>query len=156
MFRIPTRLRYALRALARLSTRDIQSGPLALHQIAAEEGISVKYLESIFTQLRRANVVRSTRGAEGGYLLAAPADEISILQVIEAVEGPAVTVDCVQNPDRCPQKSRCCAASLWDDLDDLLKQFFSQRTLASLSDSRLRSLPANTSIKAIRKGSGRK
>ena len=133
MFRIPTRLRYALRALIRLGTHDTGTGPLALHQIAAEEGISVKYLENIFTQLRRADIVQSTRGAEGGYLLAAPADTISILKVIEAVEGPAVTVDCVQHPDRCPQKNRCSAAPLWDDLNDLLREFFSKRTLASIT-----------------------
>ncbi|MDR2734830.1 MAG: Rrf2 family transcriptional regulator [Spirochaetota bacterium] len=135
MFRIPARLRYALRALVRLSTHDTAKGPLALHQIAAEEGISIKYLESIFTQLRRANVVRSMRGAEGGYLLASPADTISILRIIEAVEGPAVAVDCIQNPDHCPQKSHCTSALLWDDLDDLLRDFFSRRTLATLTDA---------------------
>jgi Rrf2 family protein len=133
MFQIPTRLRYALRALVRLSTHDTAKGPLALHQIAAEESISVKYLESIFTQLRRANIVRSTRGAEGGYLLASPAGTISILRIIEALEGPAVSVECIQHPDHCPQKSHCSSAALWNDLDDLLKKFFGERTLAMLT-----------------------
>jgi Rrf2 family protein len=129
-------VRYALRALVRLSTHDAAAGPLALHQIADEEGISVKYLESIFTQMRKANIVRSVRGAEGGYLLASPADKISILKVIEAVEGPAITVDCIQHPDHCPKKNRCPAATLWDDLDDLLKNFFSGRSLATLGSGR--------------------
>ena len=137
MFRIPTRLRYALRALVRLGAHDTNTGPIALHQLAEEEGISVKYLENIFTQLRRANIVRSTRGADGGYLLALPADKISILLVIEAVEGPAVTIDRLQHGDHCPQKKRCAAATLWDELDELIKDFFSQRTLASLSLSTL-------------------
>jgi Rrf2 family protein len=148
MFRIPTRIRYALRALIRLSTHDTEKGPLALHQIAAEEGISVKYLENIFTQLRRAGIVRSIRGAEGGYLLAAPANSISILKIIEAVEGPAVTVDCVQHPDRCPQKNRCSAAALWDDLNALLKEFFSQRTLASIAVSEEGALGAGAEVGA--------
>jgi len=141
VFRIPTRLRYALRALVRLSTHDAKNGPLALHQIADEEGIPVKYLENIFTLLRRAEIVRSTRGAEGGYLLAAPADTIGILKIIEALEGPAVTVDCLQHPDRCPQKNRCSASTLWDELNNLLKDFFSKRTLASLAGEEAQSSP---------------
>ncbi len=133
MFSVPTRIRYALRALIRLRSHDPASGPLALHQIAHEERISVKYLESIFTQLRRAGIVHSIRGAEGGYLLARPASDVSILTIIEAVEGPLITVDCLQHPERCPQKSVCRTYSLWDELQAQLESFFSGKTLETLS-----------------------
>ena len=102
MFTVPSRIRYALRALIRLAERVPSTGPLALHQIAGEEKIPVKYLESIFTQLRRAGIVQSVRGAEGGYLLARPPEEITILEILQAVEGPVLTADCLQFPARCP------------------------------------------------------
>ena len=133
MFSVPTRIRYALRALIRLRSHNPASGPMALHQIARDENISIKYLESIFTQLRRAGIVQSVRGADGGYHLAQPASEISILRILEAVEGPLVTVDCLQHPERCPQKNICQTYSLWDELQIHLETFFNGKTLETLS-----------------------
>lgn len=133
MFTIPARIRYALRALIRLYSHYPDSRPLALNQIAQEEQISLKYLESIFTQLRRAGIVHSIRGAEGGYLLAQPASGVSILAIIEALEGPLITVDCLQHPERCPQKNVCGAYPLWDELQLQLESFFNGKTLETIS-----------------------
>ena len=133
MFSVPSRIRYALRALIKLGEHAAARGPLALHQIASEEKIPVKYLESIFTQLRRAGIVQSVRGAEGGYLLARDPEAITILEILNAVEGPVLTVDCLQFPDRCPQNSCCRTRTVWDELQDDLEDFFGRRTLASMS-----------------------
>ncbi|MCB1006782.1 MAG: Rrf2 family transcriptional regulator, partial [Acidimicrobiales bacterium] len=67
-------------------------GPLKGDQIAARQGMPVKFLESILSELRRAGMVRSQRGAEGGYWLAKPAAEISVADIIRAVEGPLADV----------------------------------------------------------------
>ena len=137
MFSVPTRIRYALRALIRLQSHDAASGPLPLHQIANDENISIKYLESIFTHLRRAGIIQSVRGAEGGYLLAKAAGEISILEIVNAVEGPLITVDCLQHPERCLQKNTCQTYSLWDELQGQLETFFAEKTLQTLSASQV-------------------
>jgi len=88
--RLTARADYALRATAELAAAG--PGPVKGDRIAALQGIPVKFLESILAQLRRADIVRSQRGADGGYWLARPAGEVSLAQVIRAVEGPLINV----------------------------------------------------------------
>ena len=82
---------YALRALAELAAAA-GAGPVKGDSIAQAQGIPLKFLENILLELRRAELVSSQRGAEGGYWLAKPATEISVADVIRAVEGPIATV----------------------------------------------------------------
>src|SRR3954469_10010741 len=76
--------------LARAS--EGEGGPVKGERIGTEQGIPVKYLENILSELRQGGLVRSLRGADGGYWLAKPADQISIADIIRAVEGPLATV----------------------------------------------------------------
>ncbi len=82
---------YAVRAILELADSS-QSAPRKVDQIAKAQAIPVSFLENILTQLRSGGVVRSQRGPEGGYWLAVPADEISLADIIRAVEGPLVGV----------------------------------------------------------------
>src|SRR6202051_3212834 len=82
---------YAVRAVVELASSS-QGSPRKVDEVAQAQGIPVSFLENILTQLRSAGIVRSQRGPEGGYWLAKPAEEVSLAQIIRAVEGPLVGV----------------------------------------------------------------
>lgn len=82
---------YAVRAVIELADSQ-QDAPRKVDDVAQSQGIPVSFLENILTQLRSSGIVRSQRGPEGGYWLAKPADEVSLAQIIRAVEGPLVGV----------------------------------------------------------------
>ena len=88
--RLSARVDYALRATAELAAAE--GGPVTAEQLAEAQGIPVKFLEAILGQLRRAGLVRSQRGPEGGYWLARPAGQISLADIIRVVEGPLLGV----------------------------------------------------------------
>ena len=88
--RISARADYAVRAAAELAAAG--GGPVKGEALAAAQGIPPKFLENILGDLRHARLVRSQRGAEGGYWLARPADEITVADIVRAVEGPLATV----------------------------------------------------------------
>jgi Rrf2 family protein len=88
--RVSAKVDYALRAAAELAA--FADGPVKGEQIASAQGIPLKFLENILLELRRHGLVQSQRGAEGGYWLARPASEITLAEVIRAVEGPLANV----------------------------------------------------------------
>ncbi len=85
--KISTKGRYGLRALADLAAYS-QGEPIALAMVAARQKISLNYLEQVFGQLRKAGLVRSIKGPSGGYLLAKPAKDITVKEILEVLEGP--------------------------------------------------------------------
>jgi Rrf2 family protein len=89
--RITAKADYAVRAAVELAASG-DSGPVKAEQISAAQGIPLNFLENILAELRRAGIVESRRGAAGGYLLARPAVEVSLADVIRAVEGPIANV----------------------------------------------------------------
>ena len=91
--RVTAKVDYAVRATLVLARAfDAGTGPMKGDQIGADQHIPVKYLENILSELRQGGLVRSQRGAEGGYWLAKPPTEVAIADVIRAVEGPLATV----------------------------------------------------------------
>ena len=88
--RVTAKVDYAVRALLELAVAE--DGPLKGERIAQAQAIPLKFLENILIDLRHANIVRAQRGAEGGYWLARPASEITLGEVIRAVEGPLASV----------------------------------------------------------------
>jgi Rrf2 family protein len=91
--RVTAKVDYAVRAAILLAeSADHDSSPLKGEQIASAQNIPVKYLENILSELRQAGIVRSQRGAEGGYWLGKPAEDVSIADIIRAVEGPLANV----------------------------------------------------------------
>jgi Rrf2 family cysteine metabolism transcriptional repressor len=85
--RIPKKCQYALRAVLELSLHD-PSKPVKIHQIAGAQNIPPRFLEVILNQLRHADFVESRRGSEGGYMLARPAQDLTIGEIIEYIQGP--------------------------------------------------------------------
>ncbi|MBX5470043.1 MAG: Rrf2 family transcriptional regulator [Thermoleophilaceae bacterium] len=94
-----TKAEYGVRIMAHLASRD-GTGPVSLGAIAEAEGLPLAYLEHLVQRLRRAGLVESRRGAHGGYTLARPADEITMAEVVAALEGEIAPIECISaDPD---------------------------------------------------------
>jgi len=94
--------------------------------------MSKKYLEHLISRLEVAGLARSIRGAGGGISLARPPSEIKLSQVFQALEGPIVLVECVDNPEWCPRSSRCATRDIWMQMGQLLIEFLESQTLEDL------------------------
>jgi len=90
--RVSAKTDYALRAVAEIAAADDAGAPVKGERIASAQDIPLRFLENILAELRHAGIVQSRRGAEGGYLLARPASEIALADVIRAVDGPLANV----------------------------------------------------------------
>jgi len=105
---------YALRAVMYLAQMNSHQRA-ATSQIAEEQHIPPSFLAKIISQLSIAGLIHTSRGARGGVTLARPADEISILEVIEAIDGPIALNECTHSPDACPFGEDCPMKPLWCD-----------------------------------------
>ena len=114
-----------------------QGGPLPLKTMAQRQGISAKYLEQLLIPLKGAGMVKSVRGARGGYLLAMDPGEIRLSAIVRALEGPVAIVDCVEDPDCCARQPACVAHLLWKRLNQLMEGYLDSITLAELREGQL-------------------
>jgi Rrf2 family transcriptional regulator, iron-sulfur cluster assembly transcription factor len=121
--RMSTKGRFAVNALIDLALRET-AGPVALASIAQRQGISLSYLEQLFARLRRDGVVESTRGPGGGYTLGRGADQISVADIVAAVEEPLEGGD--------EERSFGMTKALWHRLDEVMFDHMRGITLASL------------------------
>jgi Rrf2 family iron-sulfur cluster assembly transcriptional regulator len=109
------------------------SGPVTLADVSVNQGISLSYLEQLFAALRGKNLVRGVRGPGGGYYLGRPADEISIANIICAVDEWVEFTRC-GGRENCRDGQRCLTHHLWDQLSDEIFRFLSDITLQDLVD----------------------
>ena len=125
--------RYAVMALADLAKFDAVS-PVSLRDISLRQGISLLYLEQIFLKLKKNNLVQSSRGPSGGYLLTKSPEEISLSSIIKAVDEKVKTVGCKKESKKgCNGKSiKCITHDLWDDLETHINIFFEKNTLKDI------------------------
>jgi Rrf2 family protein len=112
--------------------RQFGEAPVLMGALAEKEGLSRKYLHTLLTALRSAGLVRSIRGASGGFVLARPPAEIRLDEVLQAVEGPLCLVDCVDDEQICGRSNRCTARRVWQELSDAIKDLLANVTLADL------------------------
>ena len=129
---VSTKGRYALRVMVCLALR--QDGEyVPLKEIAENEGISQKYLETIMTTLSKAGFVDAAHGKGGGYRLNRSPDGYTIGAILKLTEGSLAAVSCTsQGPAAC-QRSTCCQTKpMWDKLDKMIDEFFEGITLADL------------------------
>jgi Rrf2 family protein len=136
--RVTAKVDYAVRAAMVLArAADDPGGPVKGERIGAAEDIPVKYLENILSELRQSGIVRSQRGADGGYWLAQPADEISIADIIRAVEGPLATVrgERAEQLDYGPESG--ALQDMWIAVRASLRSVLEQVTVADVVDDKL-------------------
>ena len=129
---ISMKSRYAVRALTELARREeSQPGkPVRLAELADSRGMPLQFLEQVFASLRRAGVVRSRRGAAGGYSLARPAGEISVLDVVAALDGVPSPAECTQG--LCDRIDACGASSVWIEAQAALEQVLGGTSIGDL------------------------
>jgi Rrf2 family transcriptional regulator, iron-sulfur cluster assembly transcription factor len=132
--RLTTKGRYAVTAMLDLALHD-ERGPVALADIARRQGISLSYLEQLFSLLRRRGLVRSTRGPGGGYRLGRSPATIAVVDVIAAVDE---TVDATRcgGLENCQGEERCLTHDLWQDLSQRIHEFLKGIDLAELVERR--------------------
>jgi len=140
--KLNTKGRYAVMAMADIA-RCGQDRAIPMAQIATRQRISLAYLEQLFARLRRANLVSSMRGPGGGYVLARPADEISIGEIMRAVGEPVKMTRC--NRDRegkggCMGGEDCITHGLWNALSDHIHGFLASVSLQDVLDNRVGTL----------------
>lgn len=130
VIRVSTKGRYGTRLMLNLA-RHYNSGDKAviLRNIAADEEISIRYLEQIIIPLKIHKLVKSIRGAGGGYILARKPSEITICQILEVLEGNCALVDCVEDKDFCHRLPSCAAYEIWKEASQILKGYFERVTL---------------------------
>ena len=131
--KLTTKGRYAVMAMADLALFK-DNGPISLTDISIRQNISLAYLEQIFIKLKQENLVKSVRGAKGGYVLDAPPEEIKISNIISAVDEEIKTLNCKKESKRgCNNKSsKCITHNLWDQLDQHINNFFEKVKLQDL------------------------
>jgi len=129
--RVTTRGRYAVMAMFDLAVRRSPE-PVPLKQIAEHQGLSERYLEQLMAPLRRAGLVRSVRGAQGGYTLGRLPGAISVGDILRVVEGPISPVACVANPLACARTDGCVTRGIWSRLRDRMVELLDSITLADL------------------------
>ena len=129
--KISTRGRYALRLMIDLAQQE-EGRPVSLRDVARRQDISDKYLEQIVTPLSRAGLVRSVRGAGGGYLLTRAPEDYTAGDILRPLEGDLAPVECATDGDFCPHCSDCATVELWQEIYRAVSQVVDGVTLADL------------------------
>lgn len=143
--KISTKGRYGLRMMTDLAVYYDQ-GLVPLKEIAARQEISEKYLEQIMMQLNRSGLVRSVRGAQGGYTLAKSPKEITVGMVLRVMEGSLAPVDCVDGTNNCPRADACVTFDVWKRLKEAIESVVDTTTLEDLAMEYRRKNPPDYSI----------
>ena len=132
--RLTTKGRYAVTAMLDLAMHS-KGAPVSLSDISERQGISLSYLEQLFSKLRQNTLVQSARGPGGGYSLARPPDSISIAEIISAVNESVDATNC-GGLANCQHGETCLTHNLWEDLNDHIRTFLRDISLASLAARR--------------------
>ncbi len=126
-----TRSRYGLRAMVDLAENYHLGTPIPLCQVAERQGLSEGYLEQLMTFLRKGGLVRSVRGAQGGYLLAREPAQITAGEIIRCLEGPLSPTDCVNedDPEICGRSETCVTRGMWERIREAVAEVLDSTTL---------------------------
>lgn len=128
MLRLSTRTCYTLWALLELA-RDSSGKPVMLRRISEKYKLPHKYLHALLSSLKTAGLVKSIRGAQGGFVLSRKPSEISLNDVIQAVEGKVNIKECVEDPEGCSRSHRCTAHQIWSKLSKTFESMLAQISL---------------------------
>ena len=129
--KLSTRTRYGVRALLELAL-SYGKGPLQLKIIAERQDISIKYLEQLISILKAAGFVRSVRGAKGGYELVKPPDQVKLNDCFNSLEGPVITVECIDDDKSCARISDCIIRQVWLQVNNAIENVLASITLQDL------------------------
>ena len=136
--RLSTKSRYGLRAMVDISC-NCGPEPVQIQDISRRQQISPRYLEQIFQNLKRAGLLKSKRGPQGGYVLSRKPGEITVLEILNATEQDVLLVDCTgvtpkkrRSKIECPFEGKCVTQTVWAEANALLDTLFGRLTLQTL------------------------
>jgi Rrf2 family protein len=131
--KVSTKGRYGLRAIIDLAMND-KDGQISLKSVAQRQGLSENYLEQLFSSLKKSGLVKSVRGAQGGYMLTKPAEMITVGDVLRSLEGTLCPVDCIDlnMNTACDRMDECITAPVWIKLRDTINEVVDSITIQDL------------------------
>ena len=133
---VSTKGRYALRMMIDLAEHQ-NGGYIALKDIAERQGISKKYLEQIIPIVNRTDFLKTTRGSQGGYMLAKDPSKYTVGDILRLTEGSFSPVDCVdQNPAECERCHECVTLPIWRGLSKVINEYLDGITLQDILDQK--------------------
>ncbi|UCE41580.1 MAG: Rrf2 family transcriptional regulator [Candidatus Aminicenantes bacterium] len=133
MIRLSTKGRYGTRLMVNLAHHYHNGNEsVILKKVSDEEDISIRYLEQIIIPLKISKLVKSIRGAGGGYILARHPSDIKLREILLSLEGTCCLVECVDDDDYCDRIKECATYEIWKGASYLLKDYFENTTLEDL------------------------
>lgn len=133
--KISTKGRYGTRAMIDIA-ENYGKGPVSLRQLAERQCLSLKYMEQIIPLLKASGLIRSARGARGGYVLAREPRKIWLREIVEALEGSWSLVDCIDDSSLCDRAGQCAAYDIWLDIQTAIHKILDSTTLADMTARR--------------------
>ncbi|UCE43166.1 MAG: Rrf2 family transcriptional regulator [Candidatus Aminicenantes bacterium] len=131
--KLSTKGRYGTRLMLNLALHYNEGKEaVVLKNISKEEDLSIRYLEQIIIPLKINRLVKSVRGAGGGYTLAKQPSEITLCEIVEVLEGACALVDCVEDPGSCERMTECATYEIWKEASEMLQNYFESKTLQDL------------------------
>ncbi len=131
--RVSSKGDYGIRALIELAHRYGEPRPTQSSEIASRQRVPESYLEQLLTTLRRAGFIRSVRGPQGGHALIRNPHDIRVAEVVEALEGPLVPIDCLDDNSNCARNGGCAQTEMWSDVRDAVLGVLNGVTIADLA-----------------------
>jgi Rrf2 family protein len=131
--KISTKGDYGIRAIIELAHHYGDPKPIQSADIAARQGVPESYLEQLLTTLRRAGFVRSVRGPQGGHLLIRDPDALPVSEVIEALEGSILPIDCLDDSSACSKAGGCAQREMWQAVREAIMGVLENTTIADLA-----------------------
>lgn len=140
--KLSTKGRYGLKAMFQLALYKSE-GPIPLKHIANKQNISEQYLEQIFSSLKKSGLVKSVRGAQGGYFLDKDPKEITVGDILIVLEGPVSLSDCVLDEDICENSGKCVTKVVWEKIKKGIDDVINSITLQDMIDDHNKNILEN-------------
>ena len=129
--KVSTKCRYGIRAVLEIA-KNHNNTPTKRNMIAAQQAIPNSYLENILIALKHNNIVMSIRGASGGFMLKRKPDQITLLEVFEALQGSLALLDCLEDPSICDRSENCVVRPIWVNMQEAQRQVLRETTIQDL------------------------
>ncbi len=131
--RIPMKVDYGVRALVDLALHAQHGRPVRTAEIAQRQSIPEPYLDQVLTTLNKFGFIRSRRGPQGGHVLARPAREITLDDVVATLEGRSAPLDCMEDAAECVLSAECAQRNIWRDVEEAVHTVLSTTTIGDLA-----------------------
>lgn len=146
--KLSTKGRYGVKAMVELAI-NYGENPISIKTISLSQGISEYYLEQLFSPLRKANLIKSIRGANGGYVLNKEPKDITVAEIINVLEGPIEISGCVEG-DVCNNEDACATKLLWEKIKNSIDEVMETTTLQDIVDDNEKIRVKNQELKFIK------